>query len=47
LEKELKNGTKVFGVAFKFLKWKPIEINLGGPVFGPIYLYRIVKKREK
>ena len=43
LEKELKNGTKVFGVAFKFLEWKPVVINSNGPPFGPIYLYRIVK----
>ena len=46
LEKELKNGTKVFGVAFKFLKWKPVVINPNGPAFGPIYLYKIVKKRK-
>lgn len=46
LEKELKNGTKVFGVAFKFLEWKPVVINPDGPPFGPIYLYRIVKKES-
>lgn len=44
LEKELKNGTKVFGVAFKFLEWKPVSVNLDGPVFGPIYLYKVFKK---
>lgn len=46
LEKELKNGAKVFGVAFKFLKWKPVMVNPNGPTFGPIYLYKIDKKRK-
>jgi predicted RNA methylase len=42
LERELKKGTKVFGVAFKFLKWKPVTINPNGPPFGPIYFYKMV-----
>lgn len=46
LEKELKNGTKIFGVAFKFLGWEPVIVNPDGPTFGPIYLYRVVKKRK-
>lgn len=46
LEKELKNGARVFGVAFKFLKWKPAAINPDGPAFGPIYLYKVVKIRN-
>ena len=46
LERELKNGTKVFGVAFKFLGWKPVVINPEGPVFGPIYLYKVSRRRK-
>lgn len=46
LERELKNGTKFFGVAFKFLGWKPVAINPDGPAFGPIYLYKFVKRRN-
>ena len=46
LEKELKNRARVVGVAFKFSKWTPVEINPNGPVFGPIYLYRDFKKER-
>lgn len=47
LEKELKNGTRVVGAAFKFSNWTPVEINLDGPAFGPIYLYKVVKTKMK
>lgn len=40
LEKELKEGTRIVSVAFDFPKWKPVEIDPRGPVYGPIYLYK-------
>jgi len=46
LERELTVETRVVGVAFKFLEWKPVEINPEGPVFGLIYLYKVVKRES-
>lgn len=45
LERELKVGTRVVGVAFNFLKWKPKMIDPNGPVYGPIYLYQVEEKK--
>ena len=44
LEKEIKNGARVVGVAFNFPEWKPISTNPYGPIYGPIYLYHVKKQ---
>ena len=46
LVKEVKDGSRVVGVAFNFPKWKPVEINKFGPIYGPIYLYHYNKEEQ-
>ena len=40
-KKELKKGTKVVAVGFEIEGWKPVAIEPRGPVYGPIFLYKI------
>jgi predicted RNA methylase len=40
LSRELKKGARVIGIAFNFKDWKAKKINLKGPRFGPLYLYK-------
>jgi hypothetical protein len=39
LDRELKKGTRVIGIAFNFPSWKPKKVDPRGPVYGPVYLY--------
>ncbi len=41
LKKELKKGTKIAAVGFKYKGWKSERQDVHGPVYGPIMLYRI------
>ncbi|OGM10851.1 hypothetical protein A2Z22_02890 [Candidatus Woesebacteria bacterium RBG_16_34_12] len=41
LKKELEKGTRVVSTAFEFKRLKLDEIDPRGPIYGPIYLYRI------
>ncbi|QQS39066.1 SAM-dependent methyltransferase [Candidatus Woesebacteria bacterium] len=41
LEKELKPGTKVISIAFKFAGWKEVKFDGRGVVYGPIRMYEI------
>ena len=40
LEKEVKKGARIIGVAFNFPKWKPVKVDPRGPIYGPLYLYK-------
>lgn len=39
LEKELKPGTRVVSIAFRFPHWQPVKIDPIETAYGPIYLY--------
>lgn len=41
LKEELRPGTKVIALGFEYPRWKPEKIDPRGPIYGPIYLYRI------
>lgn len=40
LATELKEGTRVISVGFKFPGWHPIKTDPRGTVYGPIYVYQ-------
>jgi tRNA A58 N-methylase Trm61 len=40
LNKEVKKGARVLGIAFSFSGWQPTKIDKRGTKYGPIYLYR-------
>lgn len=40
-KKELKKGTRVVSVAFSLPGLKPVKISPKGPIYGPVYLYKI------
>jgi predicted RNA methylase len=41
LTKELKKGTRIVSVAFSLPGVKPQKISPKGPIYGPVYLYKI------
>lgn len=41
LEKELKKGTRIVSAAFKYEGWELIKVEPRGPIYGPLYLYKI------
>lgn len=45
LKKELKDSARVVGVAFEFPHLKQIKVDPNGPIYGPLYLYKMSKKK--
>lgn len=39
MEKEIKKGTRIVGIAFNLKGWKPKKIDTRGPIYGPLYFY--------
>lgn len=46
-EKELKENTTIVSSAFNYPKLKPILINPNGPIYGPLYLYKYSKDKNR
>jgi predicted RNA methylase len=46
-EKELHEDTTIISCAFNYSKLKPISINPNGPIYGPIYLYKFSKTKNR
>lgn len=47
LSREGKPGARIMGIAFYFPGWKPSAIDHRGPIYGPLYLYQIPKKKAR
>lgn len=47
LKKELKEGTRIVSAAFSYPKMKPEKVDPDGPPYGPLYLYKIKKRKNK